>query len=234
MPERGEKMSRTPQTKGPCVYCGKLMTSGGMAKHLGTCPQRLVQLDTSDGKAGTVQRLYHLLVRDRYSKQFWLHLEMNGSAKLKDLDVYLRAIWLECCGHMSKFTAKGWGTADIPSSWTAQRAFDVHPELIHLYDFGTTSETVIRVVGSREGKPLTRHPIVLMARNDMPEATCMECDARATHFCQECTIERDETGLLCAKCVEDHPCHNYGEPIPLVNSPRLGMCGYDGPATPPY
>ncbi|WP_127011414.1 hypothetical protein ACF3DV_03465 [Chlorogloeopsis fritschii PCC 9212] len=27
---------------------------------------------------------------------------------------------------------------------------------------------------------------------------------------------------------------NYGEPIPLVNSPRLSLCGYDGPAEPPY
>ena len=27
-----------------------------------------------------------------------------------------------------------------------------------------------------------------------------------------------------------HPHDQYGEPIPLVNSPRLGMCGYDGPA----
>ena len=26
----------------------------------------------------------------------------------------------------------------------------------------------------------------------------------------------------------------YGDPISLVNSPRLGMCGYDGPAEPPY
>ena len=26
----------------------------------------------------------------------------------------------------------------------------------------------------------------------------------------------------------------YGDPMPLVNSPRTGMCAYDGPAEPPY
>ena len=209
------------------------MTSGGLAKHLATCPKRLEQISASTNKPGTVQPLYHLLVRDRYSNQFWLHLEMNGSAKLKDLDRYLRAIWLDCCDHLSKFTVKGWGT-EIPSSWTAERVFDSLPEITHLYDFGTTSETVIRVVGSSEGKPLTRHPITLMARNDLAKEPCMECDARATHFCQECMIERDETGMLCDEHAEDHSCSNYGGPISLVNSPRLGMCGYDGPAEPPY
>ncbi len=227
-------MPRTAQSKGPCRYCGKVMTGAGMAKHLAACPKRLEEIAASAGQPGTMQPLYHLMVRDRYSNAFWLHLEMNGSAKLKDMDRYLRAIWLECCGHMSKFTVNGWGSSDIPISWTAGRAFESHPEMIHLYDFGTTSETLIRVAGSREGKPLTRHPILLMARNDLPEEPCMECGARATHYCDECVIEREETGLLCDACVEDHPCENYGEPIPLVNSPRLGMCGYDGPATPPY
>lgn len=205
-----------------------------MAKHLPDCARRLEQIAASADRSGTVQPLYHLLVRDRYSSAFWLHLEMNGSAKLKDLDRYLRAIWLECCGHMSKFTEAGWGSSDVAISWTVERAFDRYPQLVHLYDFGTTSETLIQVVGFRSGKPLSRHPIVLMARNDLPTEACMECGARATHYCSECVIEHEETGLLCAECVQDHPCEDYGPPIPLVNSPRLGMCGYDGPADPPY
>ena len=50
------------------------------------------------------QPCYHLLVRDAYNRDFWLHLEMNGRSTLKDLDRYLRAIWLECCGHLSQFS----------------------------------------------------------------------------------------------------------------------------------
>jgi hypothetical protein len=106
--------------------------------------------------------------------------------------------------------------------------------LRHLYDFGTTSETDIKVVDFREGKATTQHPIALLARNQMPEAVCQECGQPAAWLCMECIYEQSKPGFLCADHVEDHPHDNYGEPLPLVNSPRLGMCGYDGPAEPPY
>lgn len=73
-----------------------------------------------------------------------------------------------------------------------------------------------------------------MARNTLPEDQCIECGQRATHLCTECLIEADTWGTLCDEHTQTHPHDNYGEPMPLVNSPRLGMCGYDGPAEPPY
>ena len=209
------------------------MTGTGMTSHLATCPGRIQRIAEAYGNDESVQALYHLLVRDHYDPGFWLHLEMNGSATLNELDGYLRAIWLECCDHLSKFTRGGWGPG-VPMSHAASRVFDHLTEVTHLYDFGTTSQTVIRLVGGREGKPLALRPIVLMARNDLPEATCQECSGRATHYCSECAIERDLPGLLCDKHVKEHSCDNYRGPIPLVNSPRLGMCGYEGPADPPY
>jgi len=33
---------------------------------------------------------------------------MRGSATPDDLDAYLRAIWLECCGQPSQFSFGGW------------------------------------------------------------------------------------------------------------------------------
>ena len=86
----------------------------------------------------------------------------------------------------------------------------------------------------REGKPLTSHPIALMARNNAPEAYCMECKQPASWLCLECTYELEEPGALCEEHAQDHPHEAYGEPMPLVNSPRVGMCGYYGPAEPPY
>ncbi|MDS4070322.1 MAG: hypothetical protein RKO24_11955, partial [Candidatus Competibacter sp.] len=90
------------------------------------------------------------------------------------------------------------------------------------------------VVGTRQGKPTTTHPIALMARNLMPEAKCIQCDEPAAWLCMECLIEHEVWGTLCDKHAKTHPHDDYGEPIPLVNSPRLGLCGYDGPAKPPY
>ena len=71
-----------------------------------------------------------------------------------------------------------------------------------------------------------------MARNRVPEMLCVECDRPAGWLCLECLYEANEPGtwFLCEEHVKDHPHDQYGEPIPLVNSPRLGMCGYDGPA----
>jgi hypothetical protein len=74
----------------------------------------------------------------------------------------------------------------------------------------------------------------LMARNLQPEASCIECQEPATYLCLECIIEDQVWGTLCDRHVKTHPHEDYEDPIPLVNSPRLGMCGYTGPADPPY
>jgi hypothetical protein len=191
-------------------------------------------VSAADRKSGKDQVLYHLQVRDAWSGDFWLHLEMNGSATLMDLDRYLRAIWLECCGHLSQFSIGGWSGAEISKGRQAQQVFRPGVELTHIYDFGTSSETLIKVVGVRQGKPLTSYPIALMARNDAPEARCAECGQPASWLCLECVYELDAPGTLCDRHAKDHPHEDYGEPMPLVNSPRVGMCGYCGPAEPPY
>ena len=107
-------------------------------------------------------------------------------------------------------------------------------EVIHAYDFGTTSVTQIKGIEHRQGRRTTSRPIALMARNEAPLLTCQECEGIATHFCDECRIEEDLEGVLCAEHARVHPHEDYGEPIPIVNSPRMGMCGYTGPADPPY
>lgn len=227
-------MARGKQSKGKCTFCGREMTKGGLAKHLPTCTQRQEAIRAASPKYGPEQELYHLQVQGAWAPDFWLHLEVKGSAKLQDLDDYLRAIWLECCGHLSQFSVGGWRGEEIPQGKRVDKVFRPGVELTHIYDFGTSSETLIKVVEVRRGRPLSSHPIFLMARNNPPEAQCMECGQPASSLCLECMYERDEPGTLCAKHAEAHPHQNYGEPIPLVNSPRGGMCGYVGPAEPPY
>lgn len=227
-------MARRKQSKGKCIFCGREMTKGGLVRHLSTCTQRQEALKAAGAKRSAEQELYHLQVQGAWSPEFWLHLEMNGSATLKDLDDYLRAIWLECCGHLSQFSVGGWRGEEIPQSKRADRVFRSGVELIHIYDFGTSSETRIKVVGVRRGRPLSSHPIFLMARNNPLEEYCTECGQPASWLCLECLYEMDEPGTLCAEHAAIHPHQNYGEPIPLVNSPRLGMCGYAGPAEAPY
>ncbi|MDX2099245.1 MAG: hypothetical protein SFW36_15815 [Leptolyngbyaceae cyanobacterium bins.59] len=205
-----------------------------MTRHLATCPQRGEAIAKAEQGKGTAEPLYHLRVQDAYRGDFWLNLEMRGSKTLQDLDTYLRSIWLECCGHMSQFYGGGAFSNEVGKRRKVSDVFDYQGELTHVYDFGTSSETTVKLVSIREGKPLTSRPISLMARNLMPAHECQECQKPATHLCMECVYEEDNSGLLCDDHTEGHPHHNYGDPLPLVNSPRLGMCGYNGPADPPY
>ncbi|MBL7161193.1 MAG: hypothetical protein ISS57_01200 [Anaerolineales bacterium] len=228
-------MARKKQSRGACVFCGKEMTKGGLTRHLNTCQQRQEATTKADRQAGKVEPIYHLQVQDAWNSDFWLYLEMRGSASLKSLDEYLRAIWLECCGHLSHFAVGGgWGGQELPMSSKARMLFQPGLKLTHLYDYGTTSETKVTVTDVRQGKPLTKHPITLLARNFTPDVECQDCGEKATWLCMECVIEHNEPGYLCDEHAEDHPHVEYGDPAPLVNSPRLGMCGYYGPADPPY
>ena len=226
--------TRRKQTRGNCGYCGREFTKGSMLRHLPTCERRADIVAESDRKRGKAIDLTHLRVLDE-SGNFWLDLEMQASATLQELDRYLRAIWLECCGHMSMFTAGGWAEEDELSMKTRiDQVLRPGVELLHFYDFGTTSETLVKAVALREGRPTNRRPIALMARNNSLDILCMDCDQTATHLCIECVYEYDAGGALCKQHEETHPHDDYGDPMPIVNSPRTGMCGYDGPAEPPY
>lgn len=240
-------MGRRKQTRGSCVFCGREMTKSGLTKHLQSCEARVAAQAEVNNQRGRNQQIFHLQILDAYTGSFWLHLEMKGSATLEELDGYLRAIWLECCGHLSAFTIPpyrftqlfddGFSIGDEKSmNVQVQKIFTPGMNIPYEYDFGTTSELVINVLDVREGKPHTKRPIFLMARNQMPQIPCMVCGEQATLICLDCLYEVDGPCELCDAHWEthEHDSENYGGPMPLVNSPRTGMCGYEGPAEPPY
>lgn len=230
-------MAKTKQARGTCAFCGKDFTTGGMRKHLPACSSAEEAAKKAEASKRKPRNLYHLVVSNAsWKTMFWLHLEMNGSADLVELDQYLRAIWLECCGHLSEFQPgkTPYKNPELDMGLKADEVFPRMKELIHLYDFGSTTETLVEAVGVREGTPLTQHPIALLARNHPPEVPCMECDAQARFLCTECIYDLGESGLLCERHAKNHPHENYGEPVALFNSPRMGVCGYEGPAKPPY
>ncbi len=227
-------MARRPENPGICAFCGEIVTKRGSYKHSDKCQKWQEALGAAAASRRPETRLWLLRVQDVYNKDYWLNLEMVGTAYLEDLDFYLRAIWLECCGHLSQFTFGGWGGQEIGMRRKVDAVFEPGVVLRHLYDFGTTSETDIKVVSFREGKAISKHPITLLARNQMPQAVCQECGGEAKWLCFECLIEYETSGLLCDAHAEIHPHDEYEEPVFLVNSPRMGMCGYTGPDEPPY
>lgn len=236
-------MAKREATRGKCVYCGRDYTRWGMTRHLQSCAVRQAAIHAAGEGRGRQLPIFHLLVEDAWGGDFWLHLEIPGSTTLEELDNYLRAIWLECCGHLSAFTINGQRYTQIfEDSWgfederdmdiRVDKIFEPDLEFEYEYDFGTTSELKMKVVGERVGK-WSGNPIALMARNEPLDMVCMICDLPATWLCVEC-MWGNEAG--CTFCEEHLVNHRHGEEmaLPVVNSPRVGMCGYIGPAEPPY
>ncbi len=216
--------------KGICSYCGEEIAKQSIGKHLEKCAKRQAAVSAATGKT---EILFYLRAECEFNKGLFLDLEVRGSATLNDLDHYLRAIWLECCGHLSEFACEAWRDT-IDSSRKVESVFKNHKEITHLYDMGSTSETTLRVMAERKGAPTTTRPIALMVRNKIPEASCDECEKPARWMCNECLAEEGEWVALCDDCLEPHGHMTDYEPTALINSPRMGMCGYTGPADPPY
>lgn len=235
------------RTKGHCSYCGRELTARGLTGHLRSCAARRKAIEQANRYGRSLQNIYHLRVQGRYRREYWLHLEICGSATLEDLDYYLRRIWLECCGHLSQFTIGGMhydcpdadpfyhgedGSMDI----AVDRLFGVGLSLSHEYDFGSTTHLDIKVLDQRRGQPTTDHPIALMARNLHLTPPCQDCGEPAQFLCLACHYEGsdDLAGYVCESDAAAHSDHeDYGR-LPLVNSPRSGVCAYDGPGEPPW
>jgi hypothetical protein len=231
--------------KGKCHLCGGIFSRSAMTRHLSGCKLKHVLEKPRGGLTG---RTFHLVVADRYNRAYWLHLEVDAKKTLDSLDSFLRDIWLECCGHMSQFIINGkyytssavddFGFRSYSMNIPLGKVLTAGMKFVHEYDFGSTTELVIRVVSegeftgmfrSDEGDELQKawgkEGIFLLARNEPPLINCEVCGEAATLVCAECIY--DGEGWLCAKCAGNHEC---GEEmfLPVVNSPRLGVCAYTG------
>jgi hypothetical protein len=100
-------------------------------------------------------------------------------------------------------------------------------QFTHEYDFGTTTELVLKVISQMQA-PVAEDAIYILARNDPPDIRCQQCDKPATSICTQCMY--DDEACFCNRCAKKHGCDEEML-LPVVNSPRMGMCGYTGPAT---
>jgi hypothetical protein len=179
-------------------------------------------------RAKAAERIFHIKIRG--GGEHWLHIEMKASSKLSDLDKFLREIWLECCGHLSRFMIGG--QAYMPSyagdlremdarSMEVQlgKVLDVKHKFDHEYDFGSTTYLKGQIISERQGA--LKEAVRILARNRIPEAVCADCGKPAVSLCTEC----DE--FYCRACLDNHECEEEMA-VPVANSPRMGVCGYTG------
>lgn len=205
------------KNSGICLLCGQEVPHRSIAKHLNTCLKKEEQMIEVD--KGTI-----FLVKAHDAKKlFWLFIEINDSSTLEQLDSFLRKTWLECCGHMSAFSINGKEySSDGEMRKMIRRLFEVDDEFDYAYDFGSTTELKGKIISNRAGK-LSKN-IRLIARNNLPD--CIKCTICGNHpkiICPECY------DFFCEKCKKKHAgCEGEEFFLPVVNSPRMGVCGYTG------
>jgi hypothetical protein len=84
---------------------------------------------------------------------------------------------------------------------------------------------VIKVTGSREGS-IGRAATRLLARNDSLDWRCAECDQAAVVVCPYCVYYGES--VFCERHGQLHEHAEEEVYLPVVNSPRMGVCGYTG------
>lgn len=223
---------------GICALCGETFSKQAMTRHLKKCLANVV----APARANP-QTTFYLVVEGAHQPMYWLHVEAPTSATLRTLDRFLRDTWVECCGHLSAFTIEGvsyeldtggidsmwvnmFGPPRRPRSMAATLKSILHPGLRfgYEYDFGTTTELTLKVVAQQE-RARQDKGIKILARNNPPLIPCAQCGEPAAQVCSVHVYEA--AGWLCNRHAAKHRC---GEDmfLPVVNSPRVGMCGYRG------
>lgn len=236
-------------TDGTCFLCGQTYTKRGMTRHLRSC--------LPDDESGA-DPLAILRIAGEHRSDYWIHVAVDQRTELAALDAFLRDLWLECCGHLSAFDVGGlrcerpYSEDEMPTGFGVSRqSMDVtlesalasasDDEFGYEYDFGSTTALEVRAVetGRWDLVDLARETgndvaaghegIALLTRNEPPERECGDCGAPAVEICQTCLWERGPDARLCADCADDHG-EECDRPafLPVVNSPRSGVCGYTG------
>ncbi|MCP3931432.1 MAG: hypothetical protein GY705_20290 [Bacteroidetes bacterium] len=219
------------KSEGKCVYCEKMYAKRGITRHLGT---HLKKLETEN--PAKISKAYHLRID---AAEMFLNLLVNGSKPLGELDRFLREIWLECCGHMSSFEVK---EKNYPINWDLDDAefgesmskrmnkiFRKGMKVDYKYDFGSTTYLQVNVI--EEYKLKVPSGVSLLSRNEPLPILCHSCQKKPAS--QICSIHIYEgESMFCDACAKKHAkeCEDFADyaAMEIVNSPRMGVCGYDG------
>lgn len=220
---------RKPQLKGNCQLCGKGYAKAGMGRHLVSC------MKDSASSFADKRKLRNKYLICAFQNPYWLYAEFCGTDKLFTLDRFLRNIWLECCGHLSSFEMNGrlyeenpsadpWGGSAESMNKSLSSLLTLGDILKYQYDFGSTTYLNIRVAGVCEGLPSSKPRI--LAINEEPTIACEGCEKKSSLICSQCFT------CFCKQCRKKHECvvsekDDYMV-LGLVNSPRTGVCGYEG------
>lgn len=232
-------MAKTSVTKevsrGTCHFCKGEFDKGKMTQHLKYCKQRMANLkaETSAGAEKLQTDLADLPpaeIEARVTELMTARLQSESGAPLSPEEqslVAMAARFLQP-GLLFELASGAFDEQDMDIE--LGKVLKVGRKFSHEYDFGSTTELTLRVVGEREGvvaededgDPLA---VLVMARNEPPVIPCKVCGEPATKIAPGYFYAAD--GAYCDACAKKSDEYD-DEMLPVVNSPRTGVCGYTG------
>jgi hypothetical protein len=111
------------------------------------------------------------------------------------------------------------------------KGLKVGQKFTYEYDFGSTTDLALRVVSERDGfiEDEDNDNIEILARNNEPEMPCVVCGKPAKRVAPGYYFGIEEHAYCSAKCAKkNNEEFSFSEMLPVVNSPRVGVCAYTG------
>lgn len=218
---------------GQCGFCKESISKRESRQHFISCKARQHHFEHLRQK--TANDWFYLRAEQ---PPYWIDVLIPSKWLLSDLDQLLRDTWLECCDHLShfcigdvvyeRFQDEDWLAIDEELSPSMEvplhSVISKGIQFSHVYDYGTSTELKLRVYdwfcfSLRKG-------VFLCSRNTPPLFKCSDCEEPASRICSYCS------DYICATCAPTHLCvlseSSDHMLVGLVNSPRTGLCGYDG------
>ena len=141
---------------------------------------------------------------------------------------------LAACAGGNYFNESPWGGADSIEEGERMdvaigEVLGARDRFEYEYDFGSSTWLAGRVLADFPAVFPTR-VVHLLARNNPPDNRCARCGNAATRICGQCCCSGP--GTFCDACAKEHDC-GVEMLLPVVNSPRMGVCAYCGPSKEP-
>ena len=223
-------MKNVLKSEGVCVFCENTYTKSGIHRHL----KKHLEEEQMNHQSGT-SYLVKIETESSWGKTpYFLSLWVDGNAHMKDLDDFLKKIWLECCGHMSSFTdpkkkiRRDFGFDFFEAEELLQQGKITEYEALMeerngeipmrrkvkkafykglklTYDYDFGSTTSLEINIVEVYKMKAPSGIVLLSRNEALDLKCDCCGKeKATRICSRGYYDGHEEELFCDQCAKEH------------------------------
>lgn len=244
------------KSEGKCHFCGKTFTRAGINRHMKTHLDEkidksksgtsyLLKVEPNSRYGGNpyflslwVDGNAQLKKVDTFLRDIWLECCGHLSAfrdpaarrNVGGMWCFLEAEELLEQGKTKEYERLMEETSgEIPMSRKMKDIFHKDLKLEYEYDFGSSTHLQITTIAEYPYK--ADKPVVLLSRNEPLAIMCDSC--KKVPATQICSVHNwDEDSMFCNKCAKKHAkeCDDFEDyaAMPIVNSPRTGICGYEG------